>query len=160
MNRLLDLENSRARRARRGGRVLVVLALAAVSAAGVTNPAAAQTVTSSDGKLTLSGDMATDMIAVHNKYRRLVGSPDIKWDADLAAEAWEYADYMAHSKKYGHDNAPESLYFQQGSGTITYAQTLGRRLNGNLGLGVYDFSVPNADDQVTLTGQAGLRYSF
>jgi len=45
-------------------------------------------------------------------------------------------------------------------GTLSYARTFGRRLNGNLGLGVFDFSVPRAEDQVTLTGQAGLRYSF
>lgn len=105
------------RHRRQGFRAIVLMMLGGF---GLTGAAFSQEMVSSDGKLKVTGNIAEDMVAVHNQYRSLVHAPNIKWDEDLAAEAREYADHLAYTKTFAHDNAPESLYIQSGGGTMTY----------------------------------------
>ncbi|HEY9879264.1 MAG TPA: CAP domain-containing protein [Leptolyngbyaceae cyanobacterium] len=53
------------------------------------------------------------MLAAHNRMRREVGVPDLRWSADLAKGAQEWANYLVKENRFEH--SPASA---RGNGTI------------------------------------------
>lgn len=65
-----------------------------------------------------------EILAAHNNERRLLGIPDLKWSADLADEAKDWADELASTGQMKHDSQRkhgENLFFN-GAGRRTPAQ--------------------------------------
>lgn len=42
------------------------------------------------------GDLASRVLAAHNRERSMVGAPPLRWDAELAAHAASYGPVLAH----------------------------------------------------------------
>lgn len=61
----------------------------------------------------------TEILNAHNGERRAVGSPDLKWDSDLAEDAQEWANNLARSGTMTHAS-------QRGQGENLYMSGIGR----------------------------------
>ncbi|MFT3811082.1 MAG: CAP family protein [Micropepsaceae bacterium] len=61
----------------------------------------------------------TEILNAHNAERRAVGSPDLKWDAALAADAQEWANNLARTGAMQHAS-------QRGQGENLYMSGIGR----------------------------------
>ncbi len=61
----------------------------------------------------------TEILNAHNAERRAVGSPDLKWDADLAEDAQDWANNLARSGTMTHAS-------QRGQGENLYMSGIGR----------------------------------
>ncbi|XP_003386119.1 PREDICTED: Golgi-associated plant pathogenesis-related protein 1-like [Amphimedon queenslandica] len=70
-------------------------------------------------------EFSKDLLAAHNRYRRKHGSPPLKWSAEAAAKAQEWADHLAStgSLQHGnHDGMGQNLAYYSG-GTLTASYT-------------------------------------
>lgn len=74
------------------------------------------------GSLDLQSDLKRRVLATHNDERAQVGVPPLRWNADLAASAAEWADHLAATGALEH--APENPDAPQGENL--WAGTRGR----------------------------------
>lgn len=85
------------------------------TAAAAAATTAASSSDSSDSSLTTDQQNALD---AHNAARADVGTPDLSWDASLAADAQEWATHLASIGSLTHSTVEgqgENLYMQSGS---------------------------------------------
>ncbi len=64
------------------------------------------------GATDLTSNFEARVLASHNRERQAIGVPAMRWNADLAASAKDWADHLASTGAFEH--APESRAGQQG----------------------------------------------
>ena len=68
----------------------------------------------------ISNDIDDRFLASHNRERTSLGLPELKWDADLAAEAKAWADGLAESGQMRHSTAGSGFGENLWAGTSNY----------------------------------------
>ena len=63
------------------------------------------------------------LLAAHNRERDAIGAPALKWDADLARSARDWARYLARTGRFEH--SPEDPWYAEPEGENLWGGTVG-----------------------------------